>query len=567
MKKTTQKALLNNKHNEQGLVSIITVTLIVIILALMTAGFAKIMDRELRQSLDRELAVQANYAAEAGLNDARNYIANTANPDTSGSCLDTDTLTPATAPYFAPKGSVSTGLGELVEYTCVNIDTNPKEIVYDIPAGTSRIVKVVNSPDILNDLYFSWNNSGADASTGSKTLSAAPGPYPSESFWNAGGGNEQATGVLRATIYTVPGDGSASNIAIDKNDLLESLAKNYFMYPNAGAGVGATNLANNGVNVPGNCNQNNFTNSPLPFKQSKRFCNSVVKNLAPAPPLPPAPAPKPTFVNVIGRAEGNIAYRPFTINITVGSGPTAVTASRTFTPSTFTSPLAKGYCDPSVNGGERFQNFNIPIPLPGTFTGAADTSIDYVGIDDYLTGQGDNNVSVDQLKVTYSDGTVNTSSPTSDTAWGTTGVPTLLCWIGTATFRDFSPPSAPVPTPVFANAFYYVKLTALYKDLTVSLQGTNAAGNSVSFKKAQAVVDVTAKGNDVLKRLQSRVGLDPNFNYPSYAVQSMDTLCKKLRLPVGPGGATDYQNAVYDDTTNGDPFAISACSAGGVLAP
>jgi hypothetical protein len=136
MKLDLHQAATKNKKNEHGLVSIITVTLIVIILALMTAGFAKIMDRELRQSLDRELATQANYAAEAGLNDARNYIANAANSDTAGGCLDTKNLTAQTLPYFAPNGSISNGLGDLVKYTCINIDTNPNELSYDIPAGT-----------------------------------------------------------------------------------------------------------------------------------------------------------------------------------------------------------------------------------------------------------------------------------------------------------------------------------------------------------------------------------------------------------------------------------------------
>jgi hypothetical protein len=43
------------KKTEDGLASLVIVTVIVTILALITIGFAKIMDYELRQSLDIQL--------------------------------------------------------------------------------------------------------------------------------------------------------------------------------------------------------------------------------------------------------------------------------------------------------------------------------------------------------------------------------------------------------------------------------------------------------------------------------------------------------------------------------
>jgi Tfp pilus assembly protein PilX len=52
---------LQRRHDQSGLVSIIVVTVIIVILSLVTIGFTKIMSRELSQSLDRELASQANY--------------------------------------------------------------------------------------------------------------------------------------------------------------------------------------------------------------------------------------------------------------------------------------------------------------------------------------------------------------------------------------------------------------------------------------------------------------------------------------------------------------------------
>lgn len=381
------------KGNESGLVSIIVVTIVIIILSLMTIGFAKIMDRELRQSLDRELATQANYAAESGMNDARNYvldrIKNNQIADIGPDCLNTDALSAPQQQYFVDSGSISAGSASTVKYTCVTVDTHPKELLFDkIPAGHSKIFRVVTS-DVLDRLYFSWNNSGATSSTGATALSAL-GTFPAESYWS-GAGHDKATGVLRATVYPVSGAGVGA--LGDQNANLENLARTYFMYPN-GAGPGIVGFegfgANNGTVVAGNCNQNNFTTSPLPYKQSKHFCNSGLTGMSASPPF-----------------------------------------------------------------------------------------------------------------------------------------------------------------------FYYVRITAIYRDLTVSVQGTNASGNPLKFDKAQGVIDVTAKGNDVLKRLQGRVSLDSDYDYPEYTIQSMDTLCKRLRLPKT--GPSSYDQARIDDPDLGDAGVAASC--------
>jgi len=380
------------KGNESGLVSIIVVTIVIIILSLMTIGFAKIMDRELRQSLDRELATQANYAAESGMNDARNYvldrIKNNQIADIGPDCLDTAALNATQQQFFVDSGSISSGSAGTVKYTCVTVDTHPKELLFDkIPAGHSKIFRVVTSTP-LDRLYFSWNNSGATSSTGATALSYPT--FPAESYW-AGAGHDKATGVLRTTVYPVAGAGVGA--PGDQNANLESRARTYFMYPNGSAsGVpGAEPFApSNGTIVPGNCNQNSFTTSPLPYKQSKHFCNSVL---------------------------------------------TGMSASPTF--------------------------------------------------------------------------------------------------------------------------FYYVRITAVYRDLTVSIQGTDASGNPLKFDKAQGVIDVTAKGNDVLKRLQGRVSLDSDYDYPEYTIQSMDTLCKRLRLPKT--GPSSYDQARIDDPDLGDSGVAASC--------
>ena len=81
--------LYNNGRNpkEQGFVAIIVAALIMIILSLITIGFTRIMQREQRQSLDRQLSRQALYAAESGINDVYSSLKNNPNlPEQKTTC-------------------------------------------------------------------------------------------------------------------------------------------------------------------------------------------------------------------------------------------------------------------------------------------------------------------------------------------------------------------------------------------------------------------------------------------------------------------------------------------------
>jgi hypothetical protein len=570
------------QRTEEGLVSIIAVTIIIIILSLMTAGFAKIMDREFRQSLDRELATQANYAAESGMNDARNYVASGAIADTGGKCLDTNNLNGTQQQYFVDKGSISPNQQGNIQYTCVNINTSPYVLNFGkIPKGQSKIFKVVTS-DTLDNLYFSWNNAGAGASTGSTGLPGL-GSYPAESYWSAAG-NSQATGVLNTTIYPVPPDGSA------QTSTLESLARDYFMYPREGSGAPIPTYAfnpNNGIPVDGNCLKANYDKGPGPLK-TNHFCNSEITNMAPAG---TPPTTKTYTVYLSGDNDINEFYINGTpvnwSNIPLDQWGTPKVGSVTLTspPQQFaikaTNDLSCGpFC--TVWGiNPAMAIFSIKDPSTGAVV-ANSASIAFKG-----EAQSSNVAPAGWPNAPNTAGWGNavqqkmTAPPYFGYDWG----PTLIAdgwpdpsadfiWppngIGDANisknFAYFYAGSAPVPPPPppAPNAFYYVKLTALYRDLSVSVQGSNIAGDPVKFANAQGVIDVTAKGNDELKRLQGAVSLTSDFNVPSYALQSMDTLCKRIRLPKT--GPNNYGTAWYDDTGAASDinYIAPACSGGGI---
>src|SRR5580658_8830161 len=60
--------------DEKGFASIVIALILIIVLALLTVAFAQLARREQADALDKQLAVQANYAAETGINDAYTYI-------------------------------------------------------------------------------------------------------------------------------------------------------------------------------------------------------------------------------------------------------------------------------------------------------------------------------------------------------------------------------------------------------------------------------------------------------------------------------------------------------------
>ena len=66
--------LTKSQKNQNGTASIISTLILVILLSLISIGFAKIMDRSLQNSLDSNLSSAANYAAQSGINDAMAYI-------------------------------------------------------------------------------------------------------------------------------------------------------------------------------------------------------------------------------------------------------------------------------------------------------------------------------------------------------------------------------------------------------------------------------------------------------------------------------------------------------------
>lgn len=86
----------------------------------------------------------------------------------------------------------------------------------------------------------------------------------------------------------------------------------------------------------------------------------------------------------------------------------------------------------------------------------------------------------------------------------------------------------------------YLRLSSLYAGTNFQIRLLDGAGGVVQFDGVQPMVDSTGKANDSFRRVLSRVRLDGNPFYPSYAVEAGNGLCKDMF--VGPD-VSSYRNS------------------------
>lgn len=79
---------------------------------------------------------------------------------------------------------------------------------------------------------------------------------------------------------------------------------------------------------------------------------------------------------------------------------------------------------------------------------------------------------------------------------------------------------------------YHVRISSLYRDVSLNVCAVNAAGVCSEITGAQVVIDATGKAQDVLRRIQVRVPLriDSTNQLSDYAIQSADSICKRYAI-------------------------------------
>lgn len=235
---TSKATKLRLHQDEQGIVAIVVTMIIMIVLTLLVTGFAQLARREQRSSLDRQLATQAFYAAESGINDAQRAIKEPAftNPLThDGQKDDCGTISGVS--------SLSTNtLGLNISYPCLLINKKLKNSIVDLSTDKSDIQDLKSysrSPEVptaLNTIKVSWKHTDITI----KSIRNSGLSLPSSAGW----GNN--VGMLRIDVVPYSGTFSAAS--------LQSAMFTVFLRPSSGGGSTITYLDASAqgkvVNVP-----------------------------------------------------------------------------------------------------------------------------------------------------------------------------------------------------------------------------------------------------------------------------------------------------------------------------
>src|SRR3990167_4237566 len=128
--------------NQSGMASVVIVSVLVVILTLISVGFARVMDRAVNNSVNNQLGSSAYYVARSGISDASAYLAVTPNAS-ADTC---DDLLGSGKPLQGASDSLSTASNGVAKYTCILIDQTPTELNYQkIDPFKSQVVKLAAS--------------------------------------------------------------------------------------------------------------------------------------------------------------------------------------------------------------------------------------------------------------------------------------------------------------------------------------------------------------------------------------------------------------------------------------
>lgn len=228
------KHLRNIQHNENGMVSITITVVFIMVISLTVLGFSQVSRRNSREALDRQLSSQAFYAAEVGVNDARNKIANLVEAGqpvpNQTECSDS-----GANGYTRSNGEVDQENG--VYYSCLLVKSDLTNI-RESNVGSGSVVIPLNAVSndsgelpLLGEPTMKWKPS-TDAA--GRKVNDCKGPnaggsqawtnFPPASQWNS-----CPFGILRVDV--VPNDTETVSRGVD-----EVLARTMtiFIYPAAG---------------------------------------------------------------------------------------------------------------------------------------------------------------------------------------------------------------------------------------------------------------------------------------------------------------------------------------------
>jgi hypothetical protein len=224
MKSTSMKQTPTINRDERGFASIVVALILIVVLALMTIAFAQLARREQQNALNKQLASQAYYAAESGINDAYKAIQD---------WVKTDNL-----PTVDPNVCVGKGVNDTLElralknagtlddlhgvsYSCMLLDLEPPNIVWGDVSPESDRTASFSATGAVNSMEIVW---------GSADKNDTPVPSGTSFLPKADWASKNYPPLLEVSL-TKMGD------TFNRQDLVDNTFT-FYLYPSQGSGAG-----------------------------------------------------------------------------------------------------------------------------------------------------------------------------------------------------------------------------------------------------------------------------------------------------------------------------------------
>jgi hypothetical protein len=269
-------------RSQQGMASIIVVSVLIIIMTLISIGFARLVNRTATSSADRQFSASASYGAQSGINDVASYLKtyvknnpNSAFLPQSTKCNGAGSLIGSSAspgPFYNDS-NLSNDPGRTTQYTCLLLNPTPSTLLYtQVTNLKSQVVKVNTSAaaGALDKLMISWQPSNPSITA----YPPATKPLSDETAWNTG----LYTPMLRLTVYPVSKGESLTSP--------QTQSKTVFLYPQAASGTVPVKAYTDNVNfkdgstiaIP--CTKTIASGTFNPSGTANYNCNIIIKSLS-----------------------------------------------------------------------------------------------------------------------------------------------------------------------------------------------------------------------------------------------------------------------------------------------
>lgn len=272
------------KLDDKGFASIVIALVFIIVLALLTVGFAQLARREQQNALDKQLATQANYAAESGINAAFRDIQNgyitadgapkngihTVKAD-SNNCMSVSSDSNA-ATYSAAGGiSHHVNSGNGVTYSCLLVNLTPPNLQFNCVSTNSGHHMNFGTQAPLTKITIYWGS----CSGNNNNFPSDPGTrLPPLATWSSNH-YPPVIGLSLTPVDDLSSQNSPSQYLIDHTT-------NIYLYPassgNNSCNTGGANPCDQGQILSGDCDPGAVRPSSEP--DAKNYpCAAIINGL------------------------------------------------------------------------------------------------------------------------------------------------------------------------------------------------------------------------------------------------------------------------------------------------